>query len=164
MYQIIGVDGKEYGPVSAGQLTQWLVENRVNGQTLARVEGGNWKPLREYTEFASLPTAGPPPTMPGGVLPLPGSAADAVSTIIPYKNAAALTAYYLAVFSVIPCVGAPLGIAALVLGLRGLRFAKQHPAAKGTVHAWIGVVVGGIFGLGYTILIVWVLVAAASRR
>lgn len=164
MYHIIGVDGKEYGPVSTGQLTQWLAENRVNGQTLVREEGGNWKPLREHAAFASLPAAGQPPTMPGGVPPQPGSPSDAVSTIIPYRNAAALTAYYLAVFSVIPCLGALLGIAALVLGLRGLKFVKQYPDAKGTVHAWIGVVVGGIFGVGYTALIVWVLVEAASRR
>ena len=163
MYHIIGVDGKEYGPVSAGQLTQWLAENRVNGQTLVRDEGGNWKPLGEHAAFASLRAAGQPPPMPGGAPP-PGSPSDAVSTIIPYRNAAALTAYYLAVFSVIPCLGALLGIAALVLGLRGLKFVKQYPAAKGTVHAWIGVVIGGIFGVGYTVLIVWVLVEAASRR
>jgi len=114
MYHIIGVDGKEYGPVSAGQLTQWLAENRVNGQSLVREEGGNWKPLREHAEFASLPTGGQPPTMPGSAPRPPGSPSDAVSTIIPYRNAAALSAYYLAVFSVIPCVGALLGIAALV--------------------------------------------------
>ena len=163
MYHIIGVDGNEYGPVSAGQLTQWLAENRVNGQTLAREEGGSWKSLREHAEFALLPTAGQPPMMPGGVPPQPGSPSDAISTIIPYRNAAALTAYYLAVFSVIPCVGAILGIAAFLLGLKGLRYARQHPEAKGKVHAWIGIVAGGIFGLGYSVLVIAVIVTGAAR-
>src|SRR5882672_4725027 len=44
--------------------------------------------------------------------------------LIPYKNAQALWSYYLGIFSLIPCLGSPLGIAALVLGIRGLRFVK----------------------------------------
>ena len=33
MYKIIGADQKEYGPVTAEQLRQWIAEGRVNGQT-----------------------------------------------------------------------------------------------------------------------------------
>jgi hypothetical protein len=44
---------------------------------------------------------------------------DAVSTIIPYKNPSALLAYYLGVFSLIPCVGLVLGPGAFVLGFVG---------------------------------------------
>lgn len=83
-------------------------------------------------------------------------AADAVSTIIPYKNGQALIAYYLGVFSLIPCVGHLLGPAALVLGILGLRYAKAHPTAKGGGHAIAGIVLGGLTTLGY-----WGLTVAA---
>ena len=39
MYKIIGIDGREYGPVSAGQLRQWIVEGRANAQTQALAPG-----------------------------------------------------------------------------------------------------------------------------
>lgn len=70
---------------------------------------------------------------------------DATGGVIPYKNVPALIGYYLGVFSIIPCF--PIGLAALVLGILGLRKVKQQPEVKGTVHAWIGILVGGFFGL-----------------
>jgi len=64
MYRIIGIDGQQYGPVTADQIKRWLVENRVNAQTLAQVEGApDWKPLVSFPEFALEAKA--PPTMPG---------------------------------------------------------------------------------------------------
>lgn len=82
--------------------------------------------------------------------------------LIPYKNAKALSAYYLAVFSLIPFFGIFLGIAAFILGLKGLKFAKEHPESKGKAHAWIGILVGGICGLGYLILTV-ILIISLSK-
>src|SRR4051812_47452857 len=37
--------------------------------------------------------------------------------LIPYKNAKSLWAYYLGIFSLIPCFGIPIGIAAVTLGI-----------------------------------------------
>jgi predicted Zn finger-like uncharacterized protein len=71
-------------------------------------------------------------------------AEEAVSTIIPYKNGRALAAYYLGVFSLIPCLGLMLGPAAFVLGLLGMRYVKAHPTAKGTGHAIAGIILGGL--------------------
>jgi hypothetical protein len=68
---------------------------------------------------------------------------DATGGIIPYKNPPALIAYYLAVFSLIPCLGLPLGLAAFVLGIVGLVKRKRQPHVKGSVHAWIGILLGG---------------------
>jgi Domain of unknown function (DUF4190) len=79
----------------------------------------------------------PPPTEP----PAP----TAVEVLIPYKNGAALTAYYLAVFSIL--CGFVLGIPAVVLGIMGLRRARLHPEARGKVHAWVGIVLGGLMTL-----------------
>lgn len=67
--------------------------------------------------------------------------------LIPYKNSDALAAYYCGVFAVIPCLAVPLGIAGLVLGLRGLKHAAAHPESQGTAHAWVGIIVGGLCAL-----------------
>jgi len=54
MYRIIGKDGQQYGPVTTDQLRSWIVENRVNAQTLVQAEGDlQWKPLSLLTEFAA---------------------------------------------------------------------------------------------------------------
>jgi hypothetical protein len=86
---------------------------------------------------------------------------DATGGVIPYKNPSALIAYYCGVFSVIPCF--PIGIAGVVLGIMGLRYASAHPTARGKVHAWIGIVAGGLFGLGWLVLTVMFVVAAATN-
>ena len=89
---------------------------------------------------------------------------DVFSRIVPYKNSRALIAYYLAVFSLIPFVGILLGIAAFVLGLLGLRFAKEHPDSGGKVHAWIGILLGGLFGFGYLILALLLVQSAVTGQ
>ncbi len=97
--------------------------------------------------------------------PPPGSPPQSDGTLgglIPYKNSSALLAYYLGVFSLIPCLGIVLGIAAFVLGLNGLKFAKAHPEAKGKTHAWVGIIVGGLFGFGYLIAAICLAVVAAN--
>jgi hypothetical protein len=65
MYKVIGADGKEYEPVNAEQLRQWIAEGRANAQTRVLPEGETiWKTLGELSEFAaelSAPSlAGPP--------------------------------------------------------------------------------------------------------
>ena len=55
LYQIVGADGRQYGPVSAEQLRQWIAEGRANAQTQAFGEGSaEWKPLGALPEFAGL--------------------------------------------------------------------------------------------------------------
>ena len=53
MYKIIGADGREYGPVSAEQLHQWMAEGRVTAQTQLQTTGSaEWKRLFDFPEFA----------------------------------------------------------------------------------------------------------------
>lgn len=73
-----------------------------------------------------------------------GSGDDTVAQIIPTRNVYALIAYYCGVFSIIPCF--PIGFVGLGLGIKGLRHFHQFPEAHGRVHAWIGIVAGGLFG------------------
>ena len=81
--------------------------------------------------------------------------------LIPVKNTSALIGYYLGVFALIPVLGIPLGIAAVILGTKGLKFAKVHPEAKGVGHAWTAIILGGLSAVGYTLLIP-ILMASAS--
>ncbi|HUJ11173.1 MAG TPA: GYF domain-containing protein [Verrucomicrobiae bacterium] len=66
MYKIIGADGKEYGPVTAEQLREWIRQGRANAQTRAQTEESpEWKSLAEFSEFADvLGTIGGVPTLP----------------------------------------------------------------------------------------------------
>src|SRR5436190_5509728 len=65
MYKIIGADGKQYGPVSADELRQWIATGRANAATLAQIEGmTDWKPLSSFPEFSGTPSLSPPPTNP----------------------------------------------------------------------------------------------------
>ena len=60
MYKIIGADGKEYGPVSAELLRDWIQQGRVSLQTQARPEGvTDWKPLSSFPEFNAISAAPP---------------------------------------------------------------------------------------------------------
>ena len=53
MFKMIGGDGREYGPVSAEQLREWIADSRANGQTLVQPEGSTeWRPLSSFPEFA----------------------------------------------------------------------------------------------------------------
>jgi hypothetical protein len=79
-----------------------------------------------------------------GGAPTASGASDALSKIVPYKNTPALIGYYLAVFSLIPCIGLLMAVAAIALGIKGLAVARQTPEAHGKVHAWIAIVLGGL--------------------
>lgn len=98
--------------------------------------------------------AGPQGNAPQYYQPQSSNEGDATGGIIPYKNPKALIAYYLAVGSLIPLLGIPLGIAAFVLGIMGLRDRARNPVIKGSLHASIGIGCGGFFFLLWTSLAV----------
>ena len=55
MYKILGGDGKEYGPIPAETLRQWITEGRANAETQVLPEGAaSWQPLGSIAEFAAL--------------------------------------------------------------------------------------------------------------
>lgn len=54
MYSILGSDGNEYGPATTEQLSQWIAEKRVDGETRVRGEDGSWRMLREVPELVVL--------------------------------------------------------------------------------------------------------------
>lgn len=115
----------------------------------------------------SLVAIWPPP--PGGyappqAYPLPQVTIGGLGAMIPDKNPSALTAYYLGIFSIIPCLAIPMGITAVVLGLRGLRLVKERPEVRGRTHALVGIIAGGSFALINVIGLIAVVVLALTAR
>ena len=83
MYRIIGGDGREYGPVSAAQIEQWIAQNRSNARTQIKAEGAEtWSSLGELPEFANAFTAR------AAIPPLPGTRPDATPTDAATESAA----------------------------------------------------------------------------
>jgi hypothetical protein len=79
MYKIRGADQKEYGPVSAEQMRQWIAEGRANAHTLVQgPDSTEWKPLSAFTEFAAVLPPPPPPTPAPGTFAGPGGIQPAV--------------------------------------------------------------------------------------
>lgn len=101
--------------------------------------------------------------MPAQPLPLLERPASGLTSLIPYTNPKALTAYYCGVFALIPCVGALLGVVALVFGILGLKAVRRDPRIKGTAHAIVGIVLGGIAILFNWSVIFLALVAVAAN-
>jgi hypothetical protein len=91
---------------------------------------------------------------------------DATGGLIPYKNPKALIAYYLGILSGLPIIGLPIGIAAFVLGILGLRDRRRNPAIKGSVHAGIGIGCGGFFALlwGFALVAIIAAIIFAPRH
>ncbi len=57
-----------------------------------------------------------------------------------------------------PCLGFPLGVVAVIYGLKGLRAERENPAVRGGVHAWVGVICGALFGFFNFLLCVAVVI------
>jgi hypothetical protein len=158
-YKIIGADGKEYDGLTVDKLKQWIGEGRLNRQTSVKVDGDtDWKRLESLPE---LEGAFAPPRIAGSS---PSPAGGGLNAVIPYRNPAALVAYYLAVFSIIPFLGILLGITAFILGIAGLRYRRRNPTAGGAVHSWIGIVAGGFFGFGWLALIIAAIMISTAHH
>jgi hypothetical protein len=59
-YKVLGGDGKEYGPASRSEITQWLQEGRITAETqLTRSDITHWAPAASFTELQATPAAAP---------------------------------------------------------------------------------------------------------
>lgn len=67
---------------------------------------------------------------------------DGLARVVPYKNGAALAAYYCGVFGLIPVIAPLLSPIAFILGIIGFIKARKDPKARGTGHALAGIVLG----------------------
>lgn len=147
MYKILGGDGKEYGPVSADTLRQWMAEGRANAQTQVQPEGTTgWVPLGSLPEFsAATPT--PTPVAAGFRMPAPaGNAAQMVS-------GPATGLIVTAILGGLAQITAIL-LNALGVGMAGSDMASPEgmPPGLEMLSGGIGIA-GGILGLGMAVVI-----------
>ena len=71
MFTILGTDGKEYGPVSADKVREWIAGGRANAQTQIKAAGAaDWTTIGALPEFSSRPAAGA--AVPAVAAPSPG--------------------------------------------------------------------------------------------
>ena len=138
MYKIIGADQKEYGPITADQLRQWISEGRVNGNTKVQAQGSAvWKTVSELPEFAAaLPAI--PPHAAGSPITI------AMGPPVAKSNPLAVWAMSTGIFSLLCCQ--LLGPLPLVLGIVALSQIKKNPQQTGSGFAIAGIVLG-ILGL-----------------
>jgi prepilin-type processing-associated H-X9-DG protein len=135
MYKIIGSDQKEYGPVSSDQIQQWIVLGRVNAQTKMQLDGGEWKTLADFPEFAAalsarrtVPAAGPPP----------------VSAPPQKTNGLAIASLVLGILGFISCgVTALIGLILGIVSMNQVR--KSNGTQGGGGIALAGTVVSAVF-------------------
>jgi hypothetical protein len=154
MHKIIGADQKEYGPISADQLRQWVTEGRVNGQTRVQAaDATEWKTMAELPEFAFLfPKAPPPPPPPmravfneafgAPITPLPSP---------PGTSQMAVWGMVLGILAVLCCQ--VLGPVAIVLGAVSLSQMKSRPELKGRGFAITGIALGIVSLLMVVVLV-----------
>lgn len=121
--------------------------------------------MNDPNPYSSGPQGSTPPYFQQGHGPGNPNEGDATGGVIPYKNPKALIAYYLGILSGLPVIGIPLGAAAFVLGIMGLRDRARNPVIKGSLHAAVGIGCGGFFFILWTFLTIGVVVAmVASAR
>ncbi len=147
-FRVQTTDGRQEGPLEWEQLKQAVYQKKFSADALVTdIPSGQEKRLSDIPELADLLNA-----------------STGSSAIIPIHNKPALIGYYLGLFSLLACVpllgilGIIMAVAAFVLGIKGLRLARERPEVHGTVHAWIGVVGGLVCGvLGLIINVIFII-------
>jgi hypothetical protein len=139
MYKILGADQKEYGPVSADQVRQWIADRRVTGRTQVKTEGSTeWKSLSEFHEFDAALAA-------RGVAPAPTPPAFLSNQ--PLNSRLAKTSLVLGILSIIGC-SVFTGIPAIITGsIAHSRSRKSPQEFGGKGMAMAGLVMGCLSAL-----------------
>ncbi|HUA38232.1 MAG TPA: DUF4190 domain-containing protein [Candidatus Sulfopaludibacter sp.] len=155
-YKVIGVDQKEYSPVSEGQLRQWIGERRVNAQTRVQAEGATgWKTLSELPEFAGTFPASPPPPLPAG------EAAGPART-----SGMAIASLVLGILGIVTCgltvlLSAPVG---LILGIVAMNRIGKSAQLRGKGLALAGIIMSSVTFLLIPIFAAMLLPALAAAK
>jgi len=153
MYNLIGADQKEYGPVSADEVRAWIAEGRANGQTLARFEGGPWKPLSTFPEFVGSLGAAPQPAPPVAL------AQASLTRRAPETNSMAVAGLVMGILSMtigLFCCGPVVvfNILGIIFSSVALSQIKRGPGQQtGRNLAMIGLVLS-LLGIAFQIVII----------
>jgi hypothetical protein len=153
MYRIVGADGKQYGPITADQLREWIAQGRADAQTQIFVEGQTeWTTLGQIPEFAPALAAAAP------IKPIP---AALPTTVPPATNSLAVAGLILGILSLFGscccCYGLPFSIPGVIvsaIALAQLRKVDNQGgkgmAIAGLVLSLLGIALGlSLFALGF---------------
>ena len=111
LYKIIGNDGKTYGPASAAEIREWIIQGRVENRTSVLPEGAaEWTFLGLLAEFAPN-FSGPPPI----IGPLKTDGLPARNT-----NGFATTGFVCGIISCLCCCGCPFNVLGLIFSIVAL--------------------------------------------
>jgi hypothetical protein len=146
MYRIVGIDGKIYGPATAGQIRRWLAENRVESRTPVFVDGAaEWTFLGLLPEFANCFPMTPPVDAPS--IRFRRSNFFATAGLV---NGIAAWALFCC------CFGFPFNLFGLVLSLIGLSQINSDPERyEGRGQAIAGLVLSILSLLILLLCLVW---------
>jgi hypothetical protein len=153
MYKIIGADLKEYGPVSADELRQWIREGRANAQSRVQTEGSaEWRPLSAFSEFAAdLAAARPPSAQPFSPTAPPRA-----------TNGMAIAGLVCGLLG-LPCCSIGLfSLMGLIFSIIGLVQISHNPLQRGKNIAIAGLVIS-LFALLLSVLI-WVAIFCTKMQ
>jgi hypothetical protein len=145
-YKVIGTDGKTYGPTTAEQIRQWIVQGRIESQTPVFVDGASeWTFIGLLPEFAKFfPGTTPPIIAP----PKPGVVQS------PKTNGFATAGFVCGIISVTCCCGCPFNILGLIFSIVALlQISSAVEPQDGKGLAIAGVICSGVslllsFGFG----------------
>jgi hypothetical protein len=127
MYKIIGADGRQYGPISAEQIREWIAEGRVESRTPVFINGAkDWTFLGLLPEFANAFPPHPP------VIATPMRARK--------TNAFALAGLICGILSWVCCCGFPMNVLGLIFSLVALSQINRHPE----INEGRGVAIAGL--------------------
>lgn len=151
MYKVIGADGKQYGPITANQLRNWISQGRANAATQVRLEHeSDWRSLESFPEFAEALSQPPTlPTLPEAPLAPPKTSGMAIASLVLGVMGIAC--------GVTAIVGLVLGIVSVV------QINKSQGQLKGQGLAIAGIIVSALFLLLMPALLLPALAKAKTK-
>lgn len=157
MYRIIGADGREYGPISAEQLRQWIAEGRAIATTRVLREGASeWTTLGALPEFSLLFA---------GATARTGTVPGAPVTVVrgPGSNGCAVAGLVLGIFSLTLglccCYGIPFNFLGLVFSIVGFSQINHEPQRYGGK----GIAIAGLVLSILSLLLSFLLMLTGAR-
>jgi hypothetical protein len=157
MYNIIGADGKQYGPISIEQMKQWIAEGRINAKSRVQETGAaEWKTAAEFPELG-LGTTGGIPSSGSAVPPLPAGQSAAQGSGL------AIASLVLGILSLV-CFGLLAGIPAIICGHMARARARRLPAVYGGAGLALAGLIMGYVGLVLTLVILPAMLLPALSR
>jgi hypothetical protein len=152
-YNIIGSDGKEYGPVPADELRNWVALGRADAHTKVRVEGATeWVALADVPELQGAQKAASPPPLPSKAMPPAGK-----------LSVMAVLSLVFGVLGLFTCGGTTLF--GLILGIIAIvKVSNSQGALRGKGLALAGIITSAIFLITLPILAALLLPALAAAK